>query len=369
MPENRSTLCIYRPAIHEYFADDAVSAGGAERQLRLLSEHFTDHFDVHFIVHDNGQEPVITKDGYRFYRAHEPHAADDPFVRIKQIYSIVKALRRSNPDIVLCRGGIDQPIIVQKAARCLRARFVYDVANDGDITKEYDEAGLLRRKLFASVVSGSEAIIVQNSRQKSIIQNKFSEESTQIPNGYPETTDKKTEPGEYFLWVGRLEREQKQPHKFLELADKLPEFEFLLVGPHSSSQPYKEQLDREINQLSNVEYVGPVSPEEVHEYYNRAIAVVNTSQFEGFPNTYLEAWRKGVPVVSLHVDPNRFLNSQSDYFCSGGDIEDLVDICGQLGENPRLQLQLGKSCFEQYKSNYTMTTIAKRYVTVLRSCL
>ena len=35
----------------------------------------------------------------------------------------------------------------------------------------------------------------------------------------------------------------------------------------------------------------------------RAVAAVNTSEFEGMPNVLLEAWSRGVPALVLHYDP------------------------------------------------------------------
>ena len=37
--------------------------------------------------------------------------------------------------------------------------------------------------------------------------------------------------------------------------------------------------------------------------YDRAKVLVNTSDVEGFPNSYLQAWIRGVPVVTL-IDPD-----------------------------------------------------------------
>jgi glycosyltransferase involved in cell wall biosynthesis len=48
---------------------------------------------------------------------------------------------------------------------------------------------------------------------------------------------------------------------------------------------------------------GRASYWETNEIYGRAKLLVNTSDVEGFPNSYLQAWIRGVPVVTL-IDPD-----------------------------------------------------------------
>ncbi|HEY3157505.1 MAG TPA: glycosyltransferase, partial [Vicinamibacterales bacterium] len=42
---------------------------------------------------------------------------------------------------------------------------------------------------------------------------------------------------------------------------------------------------------------------DANRLYDRARVLVNTSDVEGFPNSYLQAWIAGVPVVTL-IDPD-----------------------------------------------------------------
>jgi glycosyltransferase involved in cell wall biosynthesis len=40
--------------------------------------------------------------------------------------------------------------------------------------------------------------------------------------------------------------------------------------------------------------------------YRNALALLCTSAYEGFPNTFLEAWSHGIPVVST-IDPDNLI--------------------------------------------------------------
>ena len=62
-------------------------------------------------------------------------------------------------------------------------------------------------------------------------------------------------------------------------------------------------MQRECAESSNVEFLGFQSFAHTEKYFDRCKVFVNTSTHEGFPNTFLQAWRRGIPVIS-YVDPD-----------------------------------------------------------------
>ena len=69
---------------------------------------------------------------------------------------------------------------------------------------------------------------------------------------------------------------------------------------------YYEKIERLSGAVPNLSFLGAKSFEEVNGLLSESRLLVCTSEFEGFPNTFLQAWSQSVPVVST-VNPNDLL--------------------------------------------------------------
>ena len=62
-------------------------------------------------------------------------------------------------------------------------------------------------------------------------------------------------------------------------------------------------LHQQMKLLPNLDYLGEQPIERVNSEIAASDVLVTTS-YEGFPNTFIQAWLRGVPVVSNGVDPD-----------------------------------------------------------------
>lgn len=69
------------------------------------------------------------------------------------------------------------------------------------------------------------------------------------------------------------------------------------------------EIYNELRKRENVILKGRLSHQETIQHIANAKALISTSNFEGFPNIYLEAWGVGVPVISLNVNPGQIFNT------------------------------------------------------------
>jgi glycosyltransferase involved in cell wall biosynthesis len=143
----------------------------------------------------------------------------------------------------------------------------------------------------------------------------------------------------------------KRLEVFLELASRCPELAFDIAGAGDRSQPYVQDLESTTSTLPNVSRHGPVFGADLHALYAQANLLVCTSAWEGLPNVFLEAWARGLPVVST-IDPDGMI-AKNGLGAVVADTNDLAIAVRQLLENPGLE-EISRRVREFYLANYTV---------------
>ena len=213
-------------------------------------------------------------------------------------------------------------------ARSDRLPSILMVASDHDLDERY-QMGSTARGAYDEpahatgwTLAHANQIVVQTSRQKQILAERFGREGTIIRNpidldDLADTPPQGFDPG-YALWVGRSEQAQKRPLECLGLARRCPETRFVVVcNPRDPVVGRRLESERP----ENVTLIDRVDPEEMERYFLGAAVFLNTSAFEGFPNTFLQAGKYAVPVLSLEVDPDGVLAKTGGGRVCGGDLE------------------------------------------------
>jgi glycosyltransferase involved in cell wall biosynthesis len=137
---------------------------------------------------------------------------------------------------------------------------------------------------------------------------------------------------QYVAWVATM-RQHKRPDLLVEIATSTPTIHFVVCGEPTNYQTppgYGLRVVEQLAQLPNVEYRGRVSPDEAMDVIANAGLLLCTSDEEGFPNTFTQAWASGTPVVTLRVDPDNIIERMGFGAVSGSvgravsDIESLI---------------------------------------------
>ena len=283
--------------------------GGVERQISLTAQWLANHGHcVTVIVWDEGQPDELMVKGVRVLKVCREDAGI-PGVRffVPRWSSLCGALKQANADIYYqnCAEYVTGQVVLW--ARIHRRKFVYSIASDPGCDPQLKILGSIReRVLYRLGLKMADAVIAQTNHQRHELRQGFNVDAAVLPMPCenPETHEQDSiqKKGMNVLWVGRIDR-IKRAEIILRVARDCPDVEFDIVGPPGTDRRYVADIQDRAKQLDNVNWHGAVDFADMSSYYRQATLFCCTSEFEGFPNTFLEAWSYGIPVVST-VDPD-----------------------------------------------------------------
>lgn len=307
------SICFVAPSAYPLLAADRSVrfVGGAEVQQSLLAVELARRgYHVSMISMDYGQREGEFVHGVRVLKMYRPRAGL-PVVRFfyPRMTSLWAAMCRADADIYYQRGCGALTGQVAAFARRYACVSVFAAAHDHDFLPAQPALPLHRDKLiYRWGLRHATRIVTQSERQQTMCRERFGHASTHIDSAYGHQGKPASHAG-VVLWVANAKR-HKQPHLFLELAARLPEHRFRMVGgaiDQADERAYFEQLEARARALPNVEMTGFVPHAEIEAQFDGASLFINTSTGEGFPNTFLQAWSRGIPTVSF-FDPETRLD-------------------------------------------------------------
>jgi glycosyltransferase involved in cell wall biosynthesis len=174
------------------------------------------------------------------------------------------------------------------------------------------------------------------------------------------------------LWVGTF-RWFKHPERFLDLAASFPDVPFWMaggswIGGDENEARSVDALRARAAALPHVRVFGLLPNDGVLDLLRRAALLVNTSDVEGFPQTFLEAWTTGTPVVTCGIDPDEVL-CRHGLGLHAAEPGDLAGAVRRLLDDEPLRLQMGRQCYDYVRDRHDLARIAGEYETLFRELL
>jgi glycosyltransferase involved in cell wall biosynthesis len=166
------------------------------------------------------------------------------------------------------------------------------------------------------------------------------------------------------LWVGRLVPD-KRPDWLLEIAARLPDVKFEVAGASANVSPFIASLLDRAEKLPNVNWLGTVPRERMPELYQRALCLCSTSVHEGFPNTFLESWSHGKPLLTT-FDPDDMV-SRLNLGAAVRDIDGFVKEIRALLLDPNRWMTMSRNARALYEANYTVEASNSQFEQQFRS--
>ncbi|MFV2057709.1 MAG: glycosyltransferase family 4 protein [Thiohalomonadales bacterium] len=318
--QHEKTICILMP-VHWTHA-----MGGAEYQIKCIIDLLKRSGQYKVFVLTRHVNPSYKPNGYKIVKIRNLFG----FSRGRYILdgpSLLNALRKISPDVIYQRFGVAYTGFAAWYARHYGSKFVWHVAHDDDVTPlsshgvtKATGGGFVERKLIEYGIHNAHDIIAQTTEQAQCLERYYHRKpSAVLGNFHPIPTEhiEKSNPVNV-VWVANI-KPMKQPEIFLRLAEDIGvsrDVKFIMVGALSSSR-WARGLKKEIDNAAHVSYLGRLTQDEVNQLLARSHILVNTSEREGFSNTFIQAWMRKMPVVSLTVNPNNLFEDQKIGLCSG----------------------------------------------------
>lgn len=279
--------------------------GGEQVQHALLARALARRrHEVSMVVYDYGQPDRARWDGITTYKAYRKDAGIPVFRYVHPRWTgIWSALHRADADIYYASCAGMHVGLLALFCKQEQRKFVYRVAHDTDCEPDKLLIQYWRdKKLYEYGLRHANGILAQSARQQHAMSANYGLQS-QVAEMLVDPPEPRVARDIDVLWVNNL-RPFKRPELFLALARKLPRMNFHMVGgPQPGYDAMFEQIRQEASAIPNLTFHGRVPYHEVGPHYGRAQVFVNTSDSEGFPNSYLQAWIRGTPVVSF-FDPD-----------------------------------------------------------------
>jgi glycosyltransferase involved in cell wall biosynthesis len=294
-------LAIYAPGAATRYLHNAPAVGGAELQMMMLARALAARGLRVAHVLDEAEGLPKCRWGVDLVVQRPPAPGGDRFDRIRRVS---QALTAADAGVYLQRSAGLVTGIVGAYARLRRRRFVYSTSSPLDLLGGLP---LLPQEAlgFQLGVQLADAVVVQTHDQAESARRRRG--VVRIPSFCDPAPDMPTK-RDFFLWVGRPAA-YKRPSAFVDLAQDVPEARFVMVGVPASATSLGSAAHGREKSPPNLQILSPLPPDEVLPLYHRAIAVVNTSEFEGFPNSFMEGWARGALALSLHADPDAVITT------------------------------------------------------------
>lgn len=347
---------LFNPQVEEVF-------GGAEVDLYFLATELAKDksFQVFFMVADYGQpeqeirENVTLVKGVNFRK--------NALVGARQIWKVCRTIPA---DIYFAKTVSLGIPLISFFCQLRRKYFIFRTANDQECNGVYVQKHPILARFYLQAIRNAAAVFTQNITDQENLYKTTGVHSFAISNG------KRLQPVSFenrkaILWVGRSDA-IKRPDLFVKLAQELPNYPFTMICQKATYDVGYEELLSQASQVRNLQFIKRVPFQEIDRYFAQAAVFVNTSDSEGFPNTFIQACQCGTPILSLRVNPDDFLNRYQCGMCAEGDWERFVSQFQQL-QDPEMAKSYGENGRKYAEEHHDIRKIIEQYKTIFQSLM
>lgn len=354
--------------------DSSKTIGGAAVQWKSWMKGFLDNGHNFGILTWEGASKYINKNlEVDIVESYDPSKG---IKKIRLFYYIIprlyKSIKNYKPDYVIQASATSQTFILMIVTKFLRIPFIHRIAHDTHVDERiYTTVNKRRIFLFKIGLKYADFVVAQNGYQLEKLKKTYPQKNIFILHNPFEMENKEIDitpksERDYVAWVGNF-RQMKNMEALYKLVQQLPSIKFKIAGnKHKDIDSSTSEAVRKLEKLNNVEFVGYIKRAEIKSFFLSSVALLNTSHFEGFSNTFLEAWSCGTPVISTNnVNPDDIISKYSlgkiaeNY---DGLVESISYI---INLDEKEYGDLSSNCFKYVKEYHNPQKLAEKFISHL----
>jgi GalNAc-alpha-(1->4)-GalNAc-alpha-(1->3)-diNAcBac-PP-undecaprenol alpha-1,4-N-acetyl-D-galactosaminyltransferase len=332
----------------------SISYGGAHKMIVWVANQIDKNYDVVIGVYYSIDTDYVLDDDIELkcmnIKRYSNPIISNTIGLLNTEVKIIKFILKEKPSIVMTFGDIFSSLLLPLIKR-LGYELIACERNNPNIDMPYG-LGSLRKKLF----SYADRCAFQTEDAKNVYDINVQRKSCVIPN--PVTLNFTTPPSwgdrrKEISFVGRFEIKQKRQDIMLEAFEiifrKHPEYTLVFYGDGEDLQKVKD-ISKQLSSSKNIRFAGRVK--DVMNAIRGSSIFVLTSDYEGIPNTLIEAMAVALPSIATDCAPGgaRMLLGNNTYglIVKRGDSNAIAESVIYLLDHPyeaeMLGLQAQKSC-------------------------
>jgi len=367
LSHRRLSLCFVAHNAYGALAGlDTGHIGGIERQQSLMAHWLADQgYDVSMITWDEGQGDCEVGRVKVFALGRRDSGLPGLRFFHPRWTGLNNAMKRADADIYYYNcGDLALGQIASWAGRHGK-KTVYSIASEPDCDPALPSLKQWRERiLYRYGLRNTDQVIAQTQRQQEMLRDGFDIHAEVIPMpcsgfGAEEPDDVEGPTQQHILWVGRFSQE-KRLEWLLDVAEALPQYIFDVAGASNARTEYARTLLKRSESIPNVILHGRLVHRDLGVLYHRAHLLCCTSTFEGFPNTFLEAWSVGRPIIST-FDPDGVITRQGlgKSVCT---VNELYNGITAFMEDQRVWQESSSAAQVYFNTYHTLEAVMPRFV-------
>ncbi|MCH8535328.1 MAG: glycosyltransferase family 4 protein [Flavobacteriaceae bacterium] len=364
-------IAFYDSNVLHYLKDPLHPTGGAAKQVIAWIKGLSELGYSTTLIGSHNDPALFSKDNNVFVSY-----IDNKGVRVFRYFyvripGILKALVKSKCDYVYYGVPGHFTGLLSILTKLCGKKFILRISNDYLVDIRYkQQTDMLRYFFYKIAFLLSDSIICQNEYQYNILKVNYSKKTKLISNPFLGSVEQKGVQlckRNGIAWIATIQH-QKNILLLYDIALKMPEIKFTIAGNISNKLSVLEnECLNKLQMLPNVEMLGFIDKNKVNKLLAESVILLNTSYYEGFSNTFLEAFSVGTPVFTLsHNDPGSIIRNYKIGLIYDN-VESFKDQYKKLVSSDSLYLEYSNNCLEYLKKNHQLILQTKELLNAIRS--